>query len=571
MLDETKKPLSSQRISCTHMGEVALQAALSMLPLHAEEGMRREALAEDALVQTLVEREIPQNTSAVLVYSLRRQFEALSLLDPVELYKGNWAFVSFPASLLARAWLTTLATPGQSLLGSDYWEQGDACPQHVKEEQRSLLHRVETERVRLNQRPQTIRTVHVAWGLIRWGEKFLLHHREDKARAGEKNYGLPGGRFKLSDLPFDEQSRPDILREIHNPTSQVVARHMSATLIREVEEETGLLPGKHYTFEPLGQPLPPYEEVNGAGNRHAYSVYQFYLFLIGLTPSGETRLLSRIAEDPTSLTWFSAAEIAAPQRGDGAAAYVDALRQAWGENLEAHLSVVPSSVACPPAFTGEPKMLDLPRSVGGPFHLGKPGKEKPVHLSKLMDDTEWQLLLLLGWLARDFRIELKPHSLIRALGNGWVDGGDDLQFINVARELIGKLPSELQGLLEIREDRFISLRISSSFLFFPTNIFQYSILGSNKDGGVLQLARLGISTPWAELRGDLFERVITGNTVASLRQLEKGDDPDGDWERSLRDQLGPGVREIGLRRMWTTRGNQASLADGLLRMSIVPV
>lgn len=568
MPDEMKKPRVSERVSCTHMAEAALQAALSMLPLHAEEGVRREALSEEALVQALVERKIPEATSAVLVYSLRRQFETLALLDPVELHKGNWAFVSFPAALLARSWLTTLATPGQSLLASDYWEQGDACPQYVKEEQRSLLHRLETDRVRLNQRPQTIRTVHVAWGLIRWGDKFLLHHREDKARLGEKNYGLPGGRFKLSDLPFDEQSRSDILREIQNPASAVVAQHMSATLIREVEEETGLVHGKHYTFAPLGQPLPPYEEVNGAGNRHAYSVYRFHLFLISLTPSGETRLLSRIAQDPIGLTWFSAPEIAAPQRGDGAAAYVDALRQAWDGNLEAHLSIVPSSIACPSTFTGEPMMLDLPGSVGCSFHLGKPGKEKSIRLGKQMDDAEWHLLLFLGWLARDFRIDLNPGSLIRVLGNGWVDAGDDPQLVNVARSLIGKIPVELQGLLEIREDRFISLRISSSCLFFPADKFQYKILGSNKDGGVLRLARLGVSTPWAELKSGLFERGITGNTVASLRQLEKGDEPEGDWERSLRDQLGSGVREIGLRRMWTTKGNQARLVEGLLSMSV---
>jgi 8-oxo-dGTP pyrophosphatase MutT (NUDIX family) len=560
---------SNARDQRLNIAEVAFQAALSVLPLHAEEGGRREVISESELVQALVDQNIPRDTSTALIFVLRRQFESLALLDLVELNMDNWTFVSFPASLLGRAWLTTLATPGHALLGADYWEQGDACPQNIKEEQRSLLHRIETGRVRLNSHPQTIRTVHVAWGLIRWGDKFLLHHREDKARMGEKNYGLPGGRFKLSDLPSTVQSRADILKEVYNPASEVVAQHISTTLLREVEEETGLLLDKHYTFEFFGQPLPPYEEVNGAGNRHAYSVYKFHLFQIKLTPAGETHLLSRIAEDTFKLTWFSAAEIAAPQRADGAAAYVDALRQAWGKDLEKCFSTVPASTASPLLFTGEARMLDLPGSAGTPFQLGKPGKEKSVRFVKPLDETEWHLLMLLGWHACGFHIETKSDAAVRLLGNGWIDGQNAPRFIQLARSLLEKIPSDLSGLVEIREDRFISLRISPDVLFLPVSIFQYKVLGSNKDGGVFLLTRIDIFTRWADLKGDRFERDINGNTVATLRELEKGDEPQGDWERSLRDQFGSGVRGVGLRRLWSTKGNLTSLAEGLLRISEV--
>ncbi|MGV8893920.1 MAG: hypothetical protein ACOH2K_13455 [Burkholderiaceae bacterium] len=567
MPHQIQKQPSNERDQRSNIADAAFQVALLVLPLHAEEGGRREVLSEKELVQALVEQEIPLETSTALVYVLRRQFESLSLLDPVQLYKGNWTFVSFPASLLGRAWLTTLATPGHALLGPDYWEQGDTCPQNIKEEQRSLLHRIETERVRLNSQPQTIRTVHVAWGLIRWGDKFLLHHREDKARMGEKNYGLPGGRFKLSDLPSAMQSLADILKEVYNPASVVVAEHMSTTLLREVEEETGLLLNKHYTFELFGHPLPPYKEVNGAGNRHAYSVYKFHLFQIKLTPAGETHLLARIAQDTFKLTWFSAAEIAASQRTDGAAAYVDALRQAWGKDLEKCLSTVPSSTASLLSFTSEARMLDLPRSAVAPFQLGKPGKEKSVRLVKLMDEAEWQLLMFLGWHTCGFHIELKSDAEVRLLGNGWIDGDDAPGFIQLARSLLEKIPADLSGLLEIREDRFISLRISPDILFLPVSIFQYRVLGSNKDGGVFFLTRIDIVTPWADLKGDCFERAINGNTVATLRELERGDEPQGDWERSLRDQLGSAVRGVGLRRLWSTKGNFASLTEGLLRSS----
>lgn len=92
-----------------------LNAALSMLPLHAEEGRQRDALLGSELAANLLSQcGANQETVMSLIYTLRRQFEALSLLDPLELRSGKWAFVSFPASLLGRSWLTTLATPNRA-------------------------------------------------------------------------------------------------------------------------------------------------------------------------------------------------------------------------------------------------------------------------------------------------------------------------------------------------------------------------------------------------------------------------------------------------------------------------
>ena len=137
--------------------DAALKIALSMLPLHAEEGGRREVLSESELVTVLIEQDTPEETSKALVWILRRQFVALALLDPIELRDGKWAFVSFPASLLGRSWLTTLATPGQALLPAGYW--GQDAPEGDKEEQRALLHRIEMGRVQLNPQAQPIRVV----------------------------------------------------------------------------------------------------------------------------------------------------------------------------------------------------------------------------------------------------------------------------------------------------------------------------------------------------------------------------------------------------------------------------
>lgn len=533
-----------------------------MLPLHAEEGGRREIVAECELVKIIATQGIPEDTIAALIYALRRQFEALALLDSVELQKGNWAFVSFPASLLGRAWLTTLVTPGQALLPQDYWEQGEHRPDETKEEQRALLHRMETERLRLNPQAQPIRTVHVAWALLRWGDKFLLHRREDKTRPGEKGYGMVGGRFNLNDLPPATQSRADILREVFKLDSEVVARHIIVTLQRELTEETRMLMGQHYTCEPFGQPLPPYKEVNGAGNRHAYSAYMFHLFQIKLTPAGETHLLAKVAGDER-LTWFTAAEIAASQRADGAAAYVDALFHAWGENLEKNLSSVPVS-ASSPKFTGESMMLDLPGAPDATFQLGKPGKEKALPPARALTQEEWQLLMLLGWHTRGFRIELAADAKVRLLGNGWMDAP---VIVPLARGLLDKVQPVLPGLVEIREDCFVSLQATPQVVFWAADLFRYQVLGSNRDGGVFRLNRPPLETSWGRLSADSYERDINGKTVATLRALEKGDEPAGDWERTLRDQLGEGVKAVGLRRLWSTKGNATSLVEGLTKIT----
>ena len=546
-----------------NVADTAMKAVLSKLPLHAEEDRRREIVAECELVSVVAAQGIPKDTASALIYALRRQFAALALLDPVELQKGRWTFVSFPASLLGRSWLTTLATPDQTLLPSDYWEQGDHRPDDVKEEQRVLLHRIETERARRNPEAQPIRVVYVAWALIRWGNKFLLHRREDKSRQGEKGYGMVGGRFNLSDLPPAIQSQTDILQETFKLDSTVVAQHITATLERELEEETGMFKDKHYSYEPFGRPLPAYKAVNGAGNRHAYSAYKFHLFQVKLTSAGETHLLSRIAEDER-LTWFIAAEIAAPQRADGAAAYVDALHQAWGKDLEKNLSTASDSKASKPTFTGESMMLDLPGTPDAAFQLGKPGKEKSVRPINRLGEAEWQLLMLLGWHMRDFQMRLNADAGVRLLGNGWIDAPG---VVSLARSLHERIQPILPGLVEIREDRYVSISVAPDALLFPADLFRYQIQGSNTTGGVFGLARLELGTPWGRLEENAYERNINGNTVAVLRELEKGDEPAGDWERSLREQFGGGVRSVGLRRLWSTKGNVTSLVEGLKRLS----
>ena len=539
-----------------------LDAVLSCLPLHAEEGTLRELLAEDDLLAALSAAGIGPEAAALLVTMLRRQFEALALLDRAELARGRWAFVSFPASLLGRSIVETLFVPGQVILSPDYWEQGDHQSETVKEEQRALLHRIESERLRQNPSARPVRVVHVAWAVIRMGDRFLLNRRGDKDRPGEKTHVLPGGRFNSSDLSGAELAAgPGVLKQIFNVASPLVDAALDKTLVRELLKELGLHHEEDYGFE-RWQRLKPYRKVAGEGNRHAYTEYGFQLYTLKLTAAGEVRLLYREAESRT-LTWFTAAELAAPQRADGASAFVDVLHAAWGNDVAEQLLSVPDS-GTEFAMTGESYMLDLPGSPEIGFQIGKPGKEKPLPLE--LNDLEWQLLLLLGWHARGFSITPGPD--LRLLGGGWVRVTVDVAR-TIGTGLLSKVESLSLPLVEIRDGHYLRLRIDPDILMLGAKLFGYRVDGSNKDGGVLTVERSSVTTPWCELAGAVSRLSIGGNTVSILRELERGDSPEGlpdvkakSWERNLRDQLS-GLASLGLRRLWSTKHNVSSLVEGL--------
>jgi 8-oxo-dGTP pyrophosphatase MutT (NUDIX family) len=536
------------------------------LPSYAEEGTLRESIPESDLIATLRKAGIGEDASVLLVTMLTRQFDSLALLDRSELAQDRWTFVSFPASLFARSLVETWLS-GHAIVPIDYWEQGDHRPPAVKEEQRALLHRIESERRRQNPDARPVRTVHVAWALIRLGDGFLLHRREDRDRPGEKTHVLPGGRFNPSDLPSTALTKgPAVLREVFEPASPLVDSCLDTTLVRELEEELGLLPGEDYSFD-RWQRLPAYRDLAGTGNRHAYTEYAFQLYTIKLTPVGEVHLLDREAKSAT-LAWFSINDLAVPCRTDGTSAYIDVLHAAWGEEIADRLTAIPESAALPLAMIGETRMLDLPAKPDSPWKLGKPGKEKS--LSFMLDAHEWHLLLLMGWHVHRFAIE-NPKK-IHLLGGGWIRFDDD-SAIHLGRSLLNKSQQELQ-LVEMRDGHYVRLSIDPNILMFSPGLFTYAIEGDDQEGGLLRISRNSLSTPWAVLAGETVSFEINRNTLRILRALERGEDPlaktnllAGDWERNLRQQLSPELRRIGLRKLWATENKSSSLV-GILRVTI---
>lgn len=540
---------------------------LAHLPLHGEEGGYRDKLAVSRLVDALVETGIQRQTASVVTDMVERLLDSLSLLDRIALSNGEWYFVSFPASLMGRSVLEALATPDQAILPRDYWDQGDYRPQSIKEEQRRLLHQIECERVRFNPLARPIRVVHVAWALIRLRNKFLLHRREDITRPMEKTHVLPGGRFYLGDIPDDVLAlEPNALGQVFHVDSSLVEQHIDRTLVREIHEELELKHGEHYSFQRWLR-LPPYRQVSGAGNRHAYTEYGFQIYFLHLTSLGEVRLLEREAKSST-LKWFSAEELTAPYRSNGDSAYIEVLHAAWGNEISKRLAEVPESVATNYAFVNETETIDLPALPNSGIQLGKPGKEKSLPLQ--LRELEWQLLLLLGWHVNGFTINVTAGMCL--LGGGWVLISDD-DAREVGNSLHTKLHKLIPGLIEIRDGCYFSLRIHHEILMFGAGLFSYRIDGSNKDGGIVTVKRKTINTTWAELVGETIEKSINGNTVSILRELERGDDPTGapgvkagDWEKNLREQL-YGLKKLGLRRMWTRKHNTSSLVEHLQHLS----
>ena len=183
-----------------------LQCLLEALPLVAEEGPHSEVVAESELIAKMGG---PQNNvaKATALAMVRAIFESMELLDRRLLGKGEWRFISFPASLVGRSLLATLSTPDQTLVEQNYWEQGAHRPTAIEEEQRKLLQVLEGRRERFHptEAASPIRTVHVAWGVIKIGGMFLMHLREDQKRPHDKNYVFPATQSKRPACRFTER------------------------------------------------------------------------------------------------------------------------------------------------------------------------------------------------------------------------------------------------------------------------------------------------------------------------------------------------------------------------------
>lgn len=482
---------------------------------------------------------------------VQRLFEALGLLDATELQRGNWAFVSFPAYLVGRSLLETLATPGQSLFHPGYWQQCGAIPDVVIEEQRRLLVELEGRRTRFHPTScaAPIRFVYVAWGLIRLGDGFLMAHREDRSRPGAGNYVFPGGRFSIDDLPPEERNSP-ALRRLHGADVDWMANPLASTLSRELEEELNLRIADDYRATATGN-LRPFRKVEGARNNHAYTEYHIRLFNICLTSNGEARLLDHVSA-VENLEWFRLDDLLSPVgRTDGKAAFIDALRNEYGDGLRDMLSAVPDSSGTPYRLADETNAVDIPATGAAPFLVGKTGKEKGLAIP--LAAAELALLTALAAHARGFDV-MPTAEHVRLLGGGWVRLVSD-EARSTGQSLAQKLADAHLPLVQVVGEVYCRLAIDPAIVFFAEASYRYRL-----DGYRLHIALALAAAPWVTVPEcqksiDLDSTLtLVIRTILTSGSLWKGDKmvEGKDIDREFRDKIDKHLRPIGLRKLIRT-------------------
>ena len=532
------------------MNTELLARLLELLPLHAEEdGVREEITTAELLAHMAPEGRGCPEAEAVLA-TVQRLFDALCLLDRRPTLRDRWAFVSFPASLVGHSLLRTLASPDQTLYPADFWREGDMSSERI-EEQRRLLHALEDGRVRFGPEGtvQPIRFVHVAWGIIRLGRHFLLRHREDKSRPDAAGYVIPGGRFRLSDLPTAQQTAVS-LRQLHNGHSDLALAALPVTLKRELEEELRILPGEHYTARQRCI-VGPYRKVEGAKNRHAYTEYQFVLYEIKLTPLGEAIVLEGAHMEPNLLAWFTLEDILSPVgRADGRRAFVDALREQMGEGFEAFLQATPDSGGTPYRLTDEAQAVDLPAAPGQAFRIGRTGDEKEQMIP--LTTESWALLWTIMTHDRGLRLTAEKHLAL--LGGGWIKPLS-AEAEHAAQVLMEALTHAGLPLIQRIAGGFLRAAIAPDCVYFAPDAFHYHLTESGQKGE-LELALAADLAPWATLALAVLRIDLNRNMTRALLAIGMGEDPvsysEEAMKKGIKEMLDNRTRPFGLRKFVRT-------------------
>lgn len=532
------------------MNTELLARLLELLPLHAEEDDVREEIATAELLAHMVPVGMERPEAEAVLATVERLFDALCLLDRRPTLRDHWAFVSFPASLVGHSLLRTLASPDRTLCPADFWREGDTSSERT-EEQRRLLQALEDGRVRFGPEgaAQPIRFVYVAWGIVRVGRHFLLRHREDKSRPDAAGYVIPGGRFRLGDLPVAQQTAAS-LRQLQNGRSDLALAALPDTLKRELEEELRILPGEHYTARQRCI-VGPYRKVEGAKNRHAYTEYQFVLYDIQLTHLGEARVLEGVHMEPDLLAWFTLEDIISPVgRADGRRAFVDALREHMGEGFEAFLQATPDSGGTRYRLTDEAQSVDLPAAPNQPFRIGRTGDEKEQMIP--LTTEAWSLLWTV--MAHDRGLRLTPEKHIDLLGGGWIKLLS-AEAEHAAHDLIDAMTRTGLPLIQLIAGSFMRAAIAPGSLFFAPDAFRF-YLNETGQKGELKLVLAANLAPWATLVPAVLRVDLNRNMTRALLAIGTGEDPLGYSEdamkKGIKEMLDSRTRPFGLRKFVRT-------------------
>ncbi len=429
------------------------------LPRIAEEGGDREEVSEAELIQVLADRsDISLEVAEATVAVARSLFQALSLFDERSLAFGQWAFVSFPASLMARSVLKGLDANEFRLLEPGFWDVGD----YRVDRQRALIKLSEELRAALPAGLVPIRRVWVSWAWLALDDRFLLVRREDSASQRDGSRGqfvFPGGRVSAQDLAYVSLTKRldyfDPNREIDSNSAK---QAFIATLRRELHEELDISSSDLEVLEPALE-LIHYNALEGGKSAFSATEYRIQPFKISLTSSGKTAMLRCLASHPDRFEWFTLEELAKGINATGAEAFVDAIRP--------NISVLDSSTFNIAVGNLAPisGAIDIPGRLKEPFSIGINGREKQIHIELDAEDIS-----TLNWLAsvrRGENVSNLAAGVSIAQGCGWVivEHAPSLARLKV---LAAKLQSHGLPLLDFHE-RAVRLNVVSPY-FSPSQL-----------------------------------------------------------------------------------------------------
>ena len=496
-----------------HPSNELLAQVSRILPRIAEESSDREEIRETDLIERLIHATgIGTEEASSVLGIVRRLLQALSVLDEARLGAGRWAFVSFPAFLLARSVLGGLGVAEFRLLEPGFWNASE----YLVDRQRALIKRSEELRAALPAGLVPIRRVWVSWAWIALDGKFLMVRREDPAphRDGSRGqFVFPGGRVSNEDLPELVYLTTPRCLDFFDPSVEIDPSHIryafSQAVRRELREELEI-PGSAFEAEiPVGDPI-HYIVLEGAKSAYSTTEYHIQPFRVELNDAGKAGLLHCLAAHPERFSWFTSEELAAGVNAAGAKAFVDAIQQG-GAALDPDAFKIHIGNASP---LRDP--IDIPGRPSEPFSVGIAGRERQIHVDLEVDEIE-----LLNWLAAvrrgDDIAELTVGVSI-AVGTGWVLI-DNNHALTALRTLSSKLEAAGLPLLDFH-DR--AVRLNAVTPYFSPSSLSMEIQDERRGKSYrLSLSRQRLQSPLGiasakEASVSLPE--ILGNAIYSLDQ-----------------------------------------------------
>ncbi len=536
-----------------------LQNILPNLPLIAEEGEYKDKISRNELCGILKEQTLVSNDAIQVVLGiLELQWSKAGLLDLLELKSGNWQFISFPASLVARSWLEVMSDKDGNWFQAGWWED-----QANSETHRKIITELEKLRIKgaSSSEHHPIRQIYVAWALIKFEDQILFTEREDKQREGIPHFVLPGGRLNMPDLinNLEGLNFSEYLKVLHGRSSKQALDSLPLALNRELEEELGLDSSEFSVGEVLR--LDPYIKLEGAGSAHALTCYEISIFPIKLNFSGFIRInlldKSKGNEDTPEkmpIIWFKLEEVVRSQKGNKRA-FIDAWREHHKSNegdLLNQLKELPESFEDIYLIN---EMIDIPVVSGDPFQCGPTGhNERKCYVD--LESDELNILLAMAWHRRHFNDwPLTEKSYVSLFPAGWFEIKDN-ELIELIVSLQEKLNNCELPLIESYDRNWFRLSVSRENLFFNGEFFYFALRRPIEDTWEIQLFTEILDSPLGKLPETVFSfPLISENMYKYLRSLEEGlEDEDiyNDQDNMMRNHLDPLVRKAGLRKLVRT-------------------